>query len=106
MFRLGFSAPPASPLASTFPLLTQCDGCLDDCALGSWLGCVDCQPRERVTFLEAGCSQWRPLGLPGTLLPISLMQLLKHDMRDRVLTSLISGFFPGKVLSSRLNVAI
>ena len=38
---------PSPPLS---PLLTQCDGCVEDCVgAGSWLGYGDCQPWEHYT---------------------------------------------------------
>ena len=65
---------------SLFPLLSQCDGCLDVPVCGgahTWL-------RGLLTMgasycLGAGWSQWRPLDIPGTDLPLSSMQLLMES---------------------------
>ena len=62
---LVFSAPPPSPLVSPFPLLTQCDGCLDDCAWGLTFGLQELPAMGACYCLGAGWSQRRPLGLPG-----------------------------------------
>ena len=43
---------------------------------GSWLCCGDCKAMGTFTYLGAGRSQWRPLDIPGTHIPLSLRQLL------------------------------
>ena len=43
----------------------QCDRCL-----GSWLGCGDSKAMGAVFYLGAGWPQWKPLGIPGTHLPL------------------------------------
>jgi len=37
---------------------------------GSWLGCGDLPAMGAVFYLGAGWPQWKPLGIPGTLLPL------------------------------------
>jgi len=37
---------------------------------GSWLGCGDLPPVGAVFYLGAGWPQWKPLGIPGTHLPL------------------------------------
>ena len=37
---------------------------------GSWLGCEDLPAMEAVFYLGAGWPHWKPLGIPGTLLPL------------------------------------
>ena len=37
---------------------------------GSWLGCRDLPAMEAEFYLGAGWPQWKPLGVPGTHLPL------------------------------------
>ena len=37
---------------------------------GSWLGCGDLPAMGAVFSLGAGWPQWKPLGIPGTYLPL------------------------------------
>ena len=62
---LGFLPLPPSPLVSPFPLLTECDGCLDDWVWGLMAGLRGLPAMGVYYSLGAGWSQWRPLGLPG-----------------------------------------
>ena len=67
---------PPLPLFPLFPLLTQCDGCPDDWAWGL-MAVLWGLPAMGVCYcLGAGWYSGGPCDFPGTLLPLSLMQLL------------------------------
>ena len=58
---------------------------------GSWLGCGDLPAMGAVFYLEAGWPQWKPLGIPGTHLPLkrgSWLNLVKCNLTKLTTTSL------------------
>ena len=49
---------------------------------GSWLGCGDLPAMGAVFYLGADWPQWKPLGIPGTHLPLkqgSLLNIVYHN---------------------------
>ena len=59
-----------------FPLLSQCNGCLDVPLWGLMAGLQELLAMGAFYCLGTGWSQWRPLDILGTHLPLSLIQLL------------------------------
>ena len=59
-----------------FPLLSQFDRCLDVPMWGLKAGLQGLLAMGAFYCQRAGWSQWRPLGIPGTHLPLNLKQLL------------------------------
>ena len=58
---------------------------------GSWLGCGDLPAMGAVFYLGAGWPQWKPLGIPGTHLPLkrgSWLNLVKCNLTMLTTTSL------------------
>ena len=58
---------------------------------GSWLGCGDLPAMRAVFYLGAGWPQWKPLGIPGTHLPLkrgSWLNLVKCNLTKLTTTSL------------------
>ena len=58
---------------------------------GSWLGCGDLPAIRAVFYLGAGWPQWKPLGIPGTHLPLkrgSWLNLVKCNLTKLTTTSL------------------
>ena len=47
---------------------------------GSWLGCGDLPAVGAVFYLGAGWPQWKPLGIPGTHLPLKRGSWLTDDI--------------------------
>ena len=71
---LFFCFTPTTP--PVFPLLSQCDRCPDVPLWGLMAGLRRLLAIGAFYCLGACWSQWRPLDIPGTHLPLSLMQLL------------------------------
>jgi len=76
-----FYFPPTNYLSLSFvflfPLLSQCDGCPDVPVWGLMTGLWGLLVMGAPYCLGAGWSQWRPLDIRGSHLPLSSMQLLK-----------------------------
>ena len=68
------SSPPSHPLFFSFPLFYQCDGCLE---WGLMAGLRGFASHGAVFYLGAGWPQWKPLDIPGTLLPLKQGSWLK-----------------------------
>ena len=54
---------------------------------GSWLGCGDLTAMGAVFYLGAGWPQWKPLGIPGTHLPLKRGSWLDSEFFKENLTS-------------------
>ena len=76
-----FYFPPTNYLSLSFvflfPLLSQCEGCPDVPVWGLMAGLWGLLAMGEFYCVGAGWSQWRPLDIRGSHLPLSLMQLLK-----------------------------
>ena len=59
--------PPPIPIFSSFHCFISVTGARNG---GSWLGCGDLPAMGAVFYLGAGWPQWKPLGIPGTHLPL------------------------------------
>ena len=59
--------PPSHPYFSSFHCFISVTGAWNG---GSWLGCGDLPATGAVFYLGAGWPQWKPLGIPGTHLPL------------------------------------
>ena len=59
--------PPSHPYFSSFHCFISVTGAWNG---GSWLGCGDLPAMGAVFYLGAGWPQWKPLGIPGTHLPL------------------------------------
>ena len=59
---------------------------------GSWLGCGDLPATGTVFYLGAGWPQWKPLGIPGTHLPLKRLQL--YLLWDKLRSALEHPLFP------------
>ena len=77
--------PPSHPYFSSFHCFISVTGAWNG---GSWLGCGDLPAMGAVVYLGAGWPQWKPLGIPGTHLPIKrgswLTQVWLCPKLDRV----------------------
>ena len=63
-----FPPPPPIPYFSSFHcFISVTTGAWNG---GSWLGCGDLPALGAVFYLGAGWPQWKPLGIPGTHLPL------------------------------------
>ena len=58
---------PSHPYFSSFHCFISVTGAWNG---GSWLGCGDLPAMGAVFYLGAGWPQWKPLGIPGTHLPL------------------------------------
>ena len=59
--------PPYHPCFSSFHCFISVTGAWNG---GSWLGCRDLPAMGAVFYLGAGWPKWKPLGIPGTHLPL------------------------------------
>ena len=70
--HLAFSPPPIPYSSSFHCFIRWVPG-----TGGSWLGCGDLPAMGAVIYLGAGWPQWKPLGIPGTHLPLKRGSWLK-----------------------------
>ena len=90
----GSSGPGLPPAPSpSFPLRSGCVSSESPFGLewGSWMDCGDFPSLEAVFHLGAGWPQWKPLGIPGTHLPLkrgSWLNLVKCNLTKLTTTSL------------------
>ena len=68
--------PPSHPYFSSFHCFISVTGAWNG---GSWLGCGDLPAMGAVFYLGAGWPQWKPLGIPGTHLPLKRGIWLTQD---------------------------
>ena len=71
----GVFFPSSHPLFFSLPLFIGVTGAWNG---GSWLGCRDLPAMGAVFYLGAGWPQWKPLGIPGTHLPLKRGSWLTH----------------------------
>ena len=72
--------PPHIPYFSSFHCFISVTGAWNG---DSWLGCGDLPAMGAVFYLGAGWPQWKPLGIPGTHLPLkwcSWLNLYLHKL--------------------------
>ena len=82
--------PPSHPYFSSFHCLISVTGAWNG---GSWLGCGDLPAMGAVFYLGAGWPQWKPLGIPGTHLPLKRGSWLNR-FRPVIFSSLYVRFKP------------
>ena len=70
--------PPSHPYFSSFHCFISVTGAWNG---GSWLGCGDLPAMGAVFYLGAGWPRWKPLGIPGTHLPLKRGSLLNPAER-------------------------
>ena len=75
--------PPPIPYVSSFHCFISVTDAWNG---GSWLGCGDLPAMGAVFYLGAGWPQWKPLGIPGTHLPLKRGSWLNNVMRYTIVT--------------------